>query len=158
MEREHSKNSFQSITAVLRQVENYIGGNYRELIIKVRSAKKWKWSCLSCFFSATSLVKSTLHSYITVAIYILQSFLQISQVTIMIYLRTSNLYSFIQLVKAWDFLKIAVFVISLRVGFLKEWIWGCPCICCTFLWSLLWLLNGLPYNSSILVFWLWSEL
>ena len=40
MEREHSKNSFQSITAVLRQVENYIGGNYRELIIKVRSAKK----------------------------------------------------------------------------------------------------------------------
>ena len=82
---------YLGVAASKRRMTSISGGNYCELIIKVRSAKKWKWSYLSCFFSATHLAKSTLHSSIIVAIYIAQRFLQKSSVTMMIYLRTSDL-------------------------------------------------------------------
>ena len=77
-----------------------IGWNCCKLIIKVRSVKKKKkkkkkkmilsfWIFLSHIFIA----KSTLHSCINAAIYlyIFQSFLRLSSITITIYLRTSDL-------------------------------------------------------------------
>ena len=55
-------------------MENYIDGNYRELIIKLVVQKSENDPAFLAF-SQSHLVKSTLHSCITVAMYTFQSFL-----------------------------------------------------------------------------------
>ena len=79
-----------------------------------------------CFFSAHTLVaKSTLRNCIKcshIPIYTSKFYTNILSHNHDIF--KNFRLKFIQSVKDWDFLKVA-----------------------TFLWSLLWLLNGLPYNS-----------
>ena len=98
---------------------------------KKKKKKKRKWSCLSGFFWATHhtfIAKSTLHSCINAAIY-LYILLITYKFSATILNHNHDIFknfrlTFLQLVKTWYFLKVA-----------------------TFLWSLLWLLNGLPHNS-----------